>query len=360
MKKLLLSVLLISGSLASAQVLQSESFDGLTLGDVGTDITGMTPGQDGWMTAASNGADPTTSTNAANDNFVIVDNGYEAQGLAIVGPDGNKGSRFMWKDGFADLWTGRDAGNEVIDVEYDFYTGDVTASTAQVGIRMYGTDSSVTPAATRTLNGFVYNLNTNVLQGVAYLYNSGATPPVYGTYLVTLATGGLLLSNNTWYRLGLSYNTATGETIWKVTDFTDILVYTGLPEANWAGPYAPDEVDFIMAAPASNAASGTVIFDNYVAKASLEESLLSVGQVTEAANFSVYPNPATSTVNVTTPADASISQIIMTDINGRTVKTVKVDGVSSAQVSVSDLASGVYTMKVVSDMGTAVKKVIKQ
>jgi hypothetical protein len=363
MKKLLLSVLLASGFFASAQVLQTETFNALPNGNVGTDITGATAGQDGWFTFASNGAAPTTSTNAGNDNFIIVDNGYEGNGIGMTGPNGTKGSRVMWKGGFDALWAGRDGGNEIIEVEYDFFTGGI-ASTAQSGVRIYGTDDSVTPAVDRVLNGFVYSSNTGVLQGVCYLLN-GTT---YGTYLIGLgpnSTTPLTLSPDTWYRLGLAYDTTTGECIWKVSDYTDTLAWIGTPDTYWAGPFAPNEIDMIMAIPAAsgtipaNTAATSIAFDTMQVEATFEEALLGTNSFQEKLNFSVYPNPASSVINVSTPAEASISQIVMTDINGRTVKTVKVEGINAAQVSISDLATGVYTLKVVSDKGTAVKKVIK-
>jgi hypothetical protein len=49
-----------------------------------------------------------------------------------------------------------------------------------------------------------------------------------------------------------------------------------------------------------------------------------------------------------------------TDVNGRIVKNVKFDGVSETQISVSELSSGIYMMKIVSDKGTTTKKVIKE
>jgi len=351
-------MILVSGFAASAQVLDSETFDELTLGNVGTDITGTTPGQGGYLTFSTNGAAPTTSTNAGDDNFVIVDNGNEANGLMIVGPNGNKGSRFMWRDGFADLWAGRDSGNDIIEVEVDFYTGSTTASTGQAGIRIYGTDDTVTPAVDRVLNGYVFNLDTKILQGVSYLNNAGT----FGTYLITLQTGGLMLLEETWYRLGIAYDTTTGETIWKVSDYTDTpVVYTGLPAANWAGPFEPVEIDYVLAVPTTNTVSSSVIFDNYTAKATPEEALLGTSEFAHNnVAFSVSPNPATSVISVTAPAEVTVSQIVLTDLNGRTVKSVKVDNVSSAQVSISDLATGVYTLKVTSDKGSAVKTVIKQ
>ena len=76
--------------------------------------------------------------------------------------------------------------------------------------------------------------------------------------------------------------------------------------------------------------------------------------------FSTYPNPAKNIINVANSTDALISAIEMTDINGRVVKNVKFEGIAEAQVTVSDLAQGVYMMKIVSDKGIATKKVVKE
>jgi hypothetical protein len=75
--------------------------------------------------------------------------------------------------------------------------------------------------------------------------------------------------------------------------------------------------------------------------------------------FSVYPNPASNVVNVSN-IDALVNNVALTDLNGRTVKTVKFNGVSDAQVNIADLASGVYLMTISSDRGTTIKKVVKE
>jgi hypothetical protein len=49
----------------------------------------------------------------------------------------------------------------------------------------------------------------------------------------------------------------------------------------------------------------------------------------------------------------------MTDLNGRTVKSEKVNA-AEGQISVSDLATGVYMMRITTDQGVAVKKIVKQ
>jgi len=74
----------------------------------------------------------------------------------------------------------------------------------------------------------------------------------------------------------------------------------------------------------------------------------------------VYPNPVKDVVNVTNSNNAAINAVQVTDINGRIVKTANYQSVTSAQVNIADLASGVYIMSVTSDNGTTTKKIVKQ
>jgi hypothetical protein len=75
--------------------------------------------------------------------------------------------------------------------------------------------------------------------------------------------------------------------------------------------------------------------------------------------FSVSPNPTKDIVNVSNTS-VLINSIEVTDLNGRVVKTVNSIDASNAQVNISDLSSGVYMMKIVSDQGISTKKVIKE
>lgn len=104
-------------------------------------------------------------------------------------------------------------------------------------------------------------------------------------------------------------------------------------------------------------AAGTegLIIDNFT----VTQVVLANNEVLES-KFATYPNPAKNVINVANTTDALITAIEMTDINGRVVKNVKFSDLSEVQVSVSDLAQGVYTLKIVSDKGIAVKKVIKE
>lgn len=78
-----------------------------------------------------------------------------------------------------------------------------------------------------------------------------------------------------------------------------------------------------------------------------------------ASQLTVFPNPATNMVTVSA-VDALVNGVELIDINGRTVKTVKLNGVAEAQINISDLSTGVYMMNISSDKGSATKKVVKQ
>ncbi len=77
-KKYTLPSLLIAamGLFSNAQVFESANFNGLTPGNVNTNIDFSAPGQGGYFTFASNtttgATTATTTTNAANSNFQIV------------------------------------------------------------------------------------------------------------------------------------------------------------------------------------------------------------------------------------------------------------------------------------------------
>jgi hypothetical protein len=75
--------------------------------------------------------------------------------------------------------------------------------------------------------------------------------------------------------------------------------------------------------------------------------------------FSAYPNPARETVTIANNDNILLTDVNITDINGRSVKTLKVNNLSEIQVNVSELTAGVYFMNISTDSGKAVKKFIK-
>ena len=78
-----------------------------------------------------------------------------------------------------------------------------------------------------------------------------------------------------------------------------------------------------------------------------------------ASRFTVSPNPANNVINISNANNMSFNSVSVSDVNGRTIKTLKFDGVTSAQVNVSDLASGVYMLNISSDNGNITKKIVR-
>lgn len=78
-----------------------------------------------------------------------------------------------------------------------------------------------------------------------------------------------------------------------------------------------------------------------------------------AKKFSAYPNPANNVVNISNNYNITLTNVDINDINGRTVKTMKVNNLSEVQIDVTELSAGVYFMNINTDSGIAVKKFIK-
>lgn len=358
MKKTLLLISAIALSISvSAQVLETENFNSLTVGNVGTAFDGTAPGQGNFLTFANNG-DPATSTtnNAGNSNFQIASTGAATNSFDLTSPNAIGGVRFMWKSGgIATQWSGRTAGNNVIELEYTFNTGAATTSKSNFGVRLYS-------AAGNAIVGYGYNTDTRVLNGIAYLNNAG-TP---GTFNINLASGGLILNANTSYTIGCSYNTATGEVLWKTDANAGA---AGLPNSFWITSQVPDEIDFVSfssagdpnAAPPvpGNASAATISFDNYQVKATATSNLLSIedGQSYEA-SVNVYPNPTTDILNITSDTQP-FTAVDIVDLNGRLIKSLEVDA-NNVTTNVQELKPGLYILNISNKEGTISRKFIKE
>ncbi|WP_169628033.1 T9SS-dependent choice-of-anchor J family protein [Flavobacterium soli] len=210
----------------------------------------------------------------------------------------------------------------------------------KTGLKYMGAWASVTPSNNDWLVSPVLNL-------------TGATGSSLSVWVKSMSNSYGLET----YKIGVYTGTGTPTT---AADFT---IISGA--ANLVAPYPAwaERIQSLAAYDGQNIRIGILCNSNdhymfMVDDFKVTAATLKVNNNLET-SFSVSPNPATTIVNLNNDANILMNEVKVTDINGRTVKSVKLNNVSNTQVDISDLASGVYLMNVSSDQGTITKKIIK-
>lgn len=359
MKKQLLSTFILVGTVfgLNAQVLQSDNFNGHLAGNVGTVTNGSVAGQGGWLTAIV----PTGSDNTNNENFQFVVGDASNKYFRMTASSTAAGTRFMWKEGLVAAWVNRTIGNEIIEVEFDYFTGESTVSKNE--FRVYVLSDEAVPKILAGI-GIAKNLVvsgtnfSNVVRGFLYWTSTSGT----GTYSIGLGQSANVphtLPQESWVKLSFSFNKTSGQVIWKSS--------LGL-ESSFSGSEAfpmvtagmnPGQVDFRGNAGTGNTVASSADFDNFVVRA-IEIDPLSISENEFATvNLSIYPNPANDVINISA-GDLIINSIKITDINGRIINTIDVALSSTVEINVSDLTSGIYFLTVYTDQGVGTSKIVKK
>ncbi|WP_417861043.1 T9SS type A sorting domain-containing protein [Winogradskyella sediminis] len=344
MRTKLLYLLFIVPFISFGQTIESETFDGLSIGSIS--------GQGTWQSQIGNGDGSTTNMTEAN--LAVTTGGVAStNGFTITGPNGDSGSAFIWNDGFAGAWASRTLGNDIVEVEVSVNPGAVGGTSKNTfGVYIYNADY------TKVLAGFIVDAETNTLSVIAYSLPTGELSPNNFTYGLAAAPG-LALASNTWSKVGVSYNTVTGEVLIDSDAITDGPL--GLP-TNVAVD-TPAEVDFVVTSGSStvggaNTASTTMIFDNYEARATASNTLLNTEEF-ELNSVGLYPNPAKE--SITLASDTSIKNVEIFNSLGQVVLTKNSDFSNTNVFDISNLTSGVYIMTINSTDGASqTKKFIKE
>lgn len=376
MKKILLLMLMLQAVTMHSQILLNRNYNALVVGNIASDITGATSGQGAMFAEYSNGVAPTTSSNAAATNGqVIINDVAHANVLQFIGPNGDKGTRFIWEDGLSAAWSGRNSTNNIVEIEVELFTGaGGITSRNTVGLSLYGNAYSIVPV------GFSFNPSTLVLSGTAYYATDINTVATYGNYTINLGTTAVpyTLPANTWVKIGMSYNTVTRAIIWKSNTglnatFTGVQQRVVSPDSTVSYvAISPLELDYVLfsgSLPASvgppavtaipNTSAATILFDNLLVRASATNTLLGVEKSLVSNKFSISPNPTSDFVNISSAENIGVNGVSIADINGRIVKEMSYKNMTDVQVSLSDLAAGMYIMNIKSEQGTATKKILK-
>ncbi|MBC7411643.1 MAG: T9SS type A sorting domain-containing protein, partial [Bacteroidia bacterium] len=84
-------------------------------------------------------------------------------------------------------------------------------------------------------------------------------------------------------------------------------------------------------------------------------SVVALANKTIDANLNIYPNPTANILNIVVKANTL--SVTMFDATGKIVKQANVNA-NSTQLTVSDLTSGAYSLRITTEAGTTVKKII--
>jgi len=236
-------------------------------------------------------------------------------------------------------------------------------------------DTTATPTGITNNSGTPEHRNFDPHTGAKYAacWNSAGTNPVNNDFLISPVLN-LGPSNNeltVWTKsMSDSYDPETYRIMYYVgtgiptalANFTQIYPALGnasAPYPNWGlqtvalNAYSNQQIRIGIRC--TSADHYMFMVDDF----KVTSSALGVNDVLSS-KFSVYPNPSNGIINLTNSESIQVSQIEITDLNGRIVKTVNTaDTFNDIQINVSDLSSGVYMMNINSDQGKAVKKIVK-
>src|SRR5690554_6001949 len=360
MKKYLLylTAAFLTAHFADAQVLYTEDFNNLSVGNVGTDITGQTPGQGGWYTLGAVNKGTNFITNA---DFQITLENTKGNILTIKEtPSATQTTgRSVYRSDIETIWNQRIPGNDILKLSFELYTGPVTVGEKKNLIHYsYGL-----PQQRYIFCNLIFDATTKALQlAIQTLKNNSAL----------LHTGNKLNGN---YDLILPSDTWI--TVEFYIDYTGSTYYVSVPSLNHTVAFdfgfpmiltdPVNEEDPVNGTPQrlyflSNLlknANSVIKYDNINISATNVTPTVSVNTFTSG-KFNLYPNPVTDIVTITNSENIAIEEITVYDVTGKKIKTKKYGNENNIQLNLSDLAMGTYFLHIKTNQGTAVKKMIKK
>jgi len=327
---------------AYSQVLYTENFDNHSVGNLGTDVTGKIPGQWGWYTASD--------FTQANSFFTIENETGRGKVLNISTGLTNGEALRAWKTNLHPLMANRIAGNDVMMFELDFFTGPILPGNgggyAHISLYSIGDlNSTMNQPESLFHGGFNKkrgfsdldpNQNPHFNTWVKYVFYLDYPNKKLYIHLpfFNVVTSHDFLKNKTSANLIQDYPISN--------IMIDVVVSKG---ANDPQIYTRNYYDNIKIT-ALNAVPPNIV------NLSTNEQL--------ATKFNLYPNPATSVVNITNSENMQVQQVTIYDISGKQLNTQTFNNQTQIQLNVENLASGTYMLHVETNGGTAVKKLVKK
>lgn len=305
MKKILSLALIFSITyIVHSQVLYEDNFESYNLGSIV----------------------PQTSLVAyPSDGFFEVIQDVNSKRLSIYSP----GS--LYKN--LTLWPSRDPGNDVIQVEFDYFTGPLSSTLSKGGIVLYGGDEML---------GIMMHNNSKIVFAADHYWGVPIDELPLG-----IGNESVVLQPNTWVHLAFSYNTITKEARFSGPGFSKSFQnYFQWDHSNF-------DIEFIHL-DMNLGASAYFYYDNVNVKAIPSSTLGSSQPFSMQSEIQLYPNPVTDFVSVKTTD--IILEVYMYDIYGKKSEVT----LNNGKIDVSQFPTGVYVIGLKTDNGFVSQKIIKR
>src|SRR5690554_2956633 len=341
--KILYTVLaLLATHLATAQVLFSENFDNLTIGDLSTDSSGNTSGQNDWYVKMQTSKELSKIIPEANRGNVL------ATGLSTTN---SSGIVEIFRKDLDVLWNNRTPGNNILLVEYDFYMTRTTDVSTNSYFYIDGNIKNLYNSYANVLYSPSKNLDNRTFR--ASYFNSNTMPH----QSFPLGTNGADVYEDfqydTWVSVKICMDHTTGNiylyipilNILSSGSFSHNETLSGLKLTTNMPPYNPQV---------------TNKFDNIrISALKTLPSYLGINDFISS-KFNIFPNPVTDVVTITNSENIGIGELTVYDINGKTVKLQEGKTENEVQLDISDISSGTYLLHIQTKEGAAVKKIVKK
>ncbi|UUV22601.1 T9SS type A sorting domain-containing protein [Paenimyroides aestuarii] len=357
MKKLLLIITTLLGVYnLTAQVLYNETFDSYNWGNVGTDITGAIPGKGGWYTKSVIGSFSPNPAAGANTDYQIIaepnkGNVVEIPPMNLVGD----WQRFLYRTDLKTYWQQRTPGNNVLKLAFDVFCTSFDDWTI-IRIHLFSKEGRLVTYAINPEVGYISrsigNRNNNSIGAVGSVFMLNKTP--------------IQLPVNTWTTLEVYIDYNSNKIYFSIPSINYTVVENAGYNFDLSGVEhddSPVELMFLKSkypdvVPVN---ATTTRFDNINISAQNTVPVVTVGLNEQLAEkFNLYPNPASSVVNITNAENMQIQQITVYDVAGKQLSTQNYNNETEIQLNVEHLASGTYMLHLQTHQGTAVKKMVKK
>lgn len=348
-KILLKLIILFATQLTSGQILYSENFDNLTIGNVGTDFTATIPGKGGLYTFAYN------NSLGSNNDFQII--GESGKGnIATIKESEIQSGRLIEKRDLNVFWQNRIYGNDILKFSFEIFTGEITSvnnSSNSHHIAIY--------SKYRLLANFWFMGNTKEIT-IGY-YNFSHTSPFFSDSAAGFGTK-VYLPADSWVTLEI------------YIDYTKNKIYFGIPSMNLMSEYESiyklSLIDStINDETLTNEGPTHIVFSNiashyYNSTLKFKIDNINMSAINNAPTadikdfisdkFNLYPNPAKNIINITNNENLGIELIKIYDTKGKLINTKTFSREPNVQLDISNYAVGTYLLQISTTNGTAIKK----